>query len=250
MLSLRDLVVAQRLQAVSLTATSGEIIGIIGPNGAGKSSLLEVLVGSLPPSSGQVTWDNLNLTSARPLQRRQLISYIPQHSAVYADISVTELLFEATVNLAWSRSRQHQMIEQLLHEFELQAFAKRSVLRLSGGEQRRVHCACALVNHGSLIIADEPTAGLDLYHQLMMLELLVQRARAGALVLVALHDLSHASVYCDRLALFDQGRLVQIGTPNDVLTADNLQQTYRVEVDWFCDERGVAMRPHRIIPKS
>lgn len=250
MISLHDLSVAQRLEPFSFTGNVGEVIGIIGPNGAGKSSLLEVLVGSLQPSTGQATWHDENLTTVQPLRRRQLISYIPQHSSVFADISVIELLFEATVNLAWSRSQQRHAIDQLLHEFELRPFAERSVLRLSGGEQRRVHCACSLLNQGQLIIADEPTAGLDLYHQLLVLELLVKRAKAGALVMTALHDLSHASMYCDRLALFDQGRLVQLGTPNEVLTTHNLEQTYRVEVDWFCDERGVAMRPHRITQKN
>lgn len=249
MLKVNQVAVAQRLEPVSFTATEGQVIGIIGPNGAGKSSLLEVLVGSVVPQTGQVLWGDENLIDVRPLRRRQLVSYIPQQSSVFADITVTELLYEATVNLGWSRAQQHDNIAKLLQEFDLQPFASRSILRLSGGEQRRVHCACSLLNKGPLVIADEPTAGLDLYHQLMLLELLVKRARAGALVMIALHDLSHASMFCDRLALLDRGQLIQIGTPNEVLTATNLEQIYRVQVDWFCDERGVAMRPHRIIDK-
>ncbi|RUO37911.1 iron ABC transporter [Pseudidiomarina aestuarii] len=247
MLSVDQITVAQRLDPVSFTAAEGEVIGIIGPNGAGKSSLLEVLVGSVLPQSGQVLWGGENIIGARPMRRRHLVSYIPQQPSVFADITVTELLYEATVNLGWSSVQQHDKIAQVLREFDLQPFASRSILRLSGGEQRRVHCACSLLNQGALVIADEPTAGLDLYHQLMLLELLVKRARAGALVMIALHDLSHASMFCDRLALLDRGQFIQIGTPNEVLTATNLEKIYRVQVDWFCDERGVAMRPHRII---
>lgn len=248
MLRVNGLHVSNRLLPLTMECAAGEVVGIIGPNGAGKSSFMETLVGSLKPAQGALTWCDENLLKMPPLRRRELMSYIPQHSAIYADITVAEALYEAMVNLSWTRLEQQQAVARTLREFELEAFAERRVLQLSGGEQRRVHCACSVMNQGDLVIADEPTAGLDLYYQLALLELLVDRARNGALVLLALHDLSQASMYCDRVALFDHGTLLQLGTPNDVLTSDNLAAAYRVQVDWFCDERGVAMRPHRVVP--
>lgn len=242
MLELSALSVRSRLKGVSWTASSGQLIGILGANGAGKSTLLACMAGQLEPDSGGCYWQQQQVSSMPMQRRRQLISYLPQHPSVSTPVSVGHVLATGLVNLRLPVTLSER-VTQVAHEFGLTELLSRPMTQLSGGEQRRVHLARSLSSDSALTLCDEPVAGLDLFYQLRVMELLKQRTRGGQLICIALHDLALAARYCDQLVLLHQGQLLASGQPMQVLTTENMRRAYSIEARWWCDDDGVAMLP-------
>jgi iron complex transport system ATP-binding protein len=229
---------------VSLDVPAGSVLGLIGPNGSGKSSLLRLLAGLRAPSAGHVTLQGQDLAALkrRPLARR--IALVEQHAATDLDLSV-----QAIVSLGRTPHRSAlappdredlRVIDQALAATGLEGLRLRRWHSLSGGERQRVQIARALAQQPSELLLDEPTNHLDIQHQLDILRLI----RGLPLTCVmALHDLNLAAMFCDVLAVLDQGRLVASGTPRQVLTEALLQRVYGVaaEVSWS-GEQGVHIR--------
>ena len=246
MLTLKSLQVGRRLKSIDCELKPQQLVGVIGANGAGKSTLLKLIAGLINSDSGFLSWHGEDLEHKSVLQRRQLIAYLPQHTHFTEPVPVQTLIDTCQLNLQESSQQLLSWRQQSMQRFALSEFLQRPINELSGGEQRRVQLACIDAMHRPIVIADEPTASLDLNYQLMTMDWLRSLANAGTLILVALHDIALAARYCDSLMMLDQGKLIGFGTPNEVLSDANLAQAYQVSVEWLCNEHGVAMLARRI----
>lgn len=232
------------LDRIDLALAPGGLIGLIGPNGAGKSTLARALLGLVPPSAGQVQVDGSAPArlGAKAVSRR--IAYLPQGQDIHWPISVERLVGLGRLPhlgpLSHPGAADRAAVAQALAETGTAHLADRIAMELSGGERARVMLARALATGAPALIADEPLASLDPRHQIDVMELLAARGRAGALVVVVLHDLSIAARYCDRLVLLDRGRIHADGAPADILTDATLSTVYGVRA-WRSVEAGAPL---------
>ena len=209
---------------VDLELGTGEWLGIIGPNGAGKSTLLRSVIG-LNDFLGTVALGDGRVPGAAD------VALVPQFPVLPKGMTVAEyVLLGRTAHLGWlARESQadRQVVSSVLQRLELAAFAERLVSTLSGGEAQQVVVARALAQRSPVLMLDEPTSALDLGHQVSVLELVDDLRRTeGLSVLAAMHDLSAAARFADRLMLIDHGRIVAQGSPSEVLEADLLSAVY------------------------
>ncbi|RUO57328.1 ABC transporter ATP-binding protein [Pseudidiomarina insulisalsae] len=232
-----------RLQQVSFTAKAGQFVGIIGANGAGKSSLLTAITGQLMPlHQGSVHYNERSVLHMSASERRALFGYLPQSPALHGDISVSHFLQSGLVNLPAANAGRDELT-RVANLLAITGFLPRPLPHLSGGEQRRIHLARALLGDQPWLVCDEPTASLDLHHQLKVMALLRSFADNGKLVTAALHDLSLAARFCDKLVLLHEGRLMACGEPAEVLSEANLARAFAIKARWLCTEQGVALLP-------
>lgn len=230
-LSARDLQVAYHgktvLEGVDIDLHPGEWLGVIGPNGAGKSTLLRTLAG-LTDHSGTI-----HATDGPPQATE--ISLMPQSPVLPEGMSVMEyVLLGRTAHLKWLASESktdRDVAVAVLRRLDLAGFADRPVRALSGGEGQRVVVARALAQQAPILLLDEPTSALDLGHQMAVLELVDDlRHTDGLSVIAAMHDLTTAARFSDRLLLLHHGRKITVGTPAEVLNPDLLSEVYATDL--------------------
>jgi len=218
---------------IDVAVHEGELVGLIGPNGAGKSTLLKLLCGIETATTGDVLWRQKNLADLAQEQRARQIAYLAQGARAQWPVSV-----ERVVELGrlphkgmWQSNNEQDnaAIERALQMTETTAYRNRIATTLSGGEQTLVMLARIFATQPQLIFADEPVAALDPYHQLHVMELLRAHATGNQAGVVVLHDLELAARFCDRLYLFQHGEIFASGTPQEVLTQDNLRSVYGIE---------------------
>lgn len=219
------------LREVNLTLHPGEVLALIGPNGAGKSTLIRAASGRLKPTRGQVSLNGHAVHRWPPETRARWVAVVPQ--AVHLPEAFTALetvLMGRTPYLGWlgqEREQDRALAQQALDRTETRHLAARRVGELSGGERQRVLIARALAQAAPVLLLDEPTAHLDLKHQVGIVSLARRLAHeAGLMVLIALHDLNLAAQFADRVALLAEGELRALGTPTEVLTPGNLSVAY------------------------
>ncbi|EJL28243.1 ABC transporter ATP-binding protein [Novosphingobium sp. AP12] len=220
------------LTSVSATLRPGTLTGVIGPNGAGKSTLVRAMLGLVPIMQGSVTIDGRDVAALRPRELARTVAYLPQGQTLHWPLSVERLVALGRLPHLAPMSRigaeDRAAVLEAMTRADVAHLSARIVTELSGGERARVMLARALAVGAKGIVADEPLASLDPGHQIDVMELLSREAKAGALVVTVLHDLTMAARYCDRLLLIDRGVLVAEGTPREVLSADRLRTVYGV----------------------
>jgi iron complex transport system ATP-binding protein len=219
----------------SETVASGEWLGLIGPNGAGKSSVLRAVVG-LVGSTGDVLVDGEVLSARSSRRRAQLIAYVPQEPLIPDDMTGAEyvLLGRSPYVGYFASPTRHdrESVAGVLERLDLGPFARRRLGTLSGGERQRLVIARALAQEAPVLLLDEPTSALDIGHQQQALELVARlRAEHGLTVVSAMHDLTLAGLYSDRLTLLYAGRRVAAGPAVEVLEAGTLAEFYGVQVN-------------------
>jgi iron complex transport system ATP-binding protein len=220
------------LDDVSLDVVPGEVLALVGPNGAGKSTLLSVLSGERVPTSGQVIVDDRDVRSFSPLELARRRSVLTQDNALSFSFRVIDVI---TMGRApWTRTdeiaRDAEAITSAASRADVTHLAGRRFTELSGGERARVSLARVLAQDTPIVFLDEPTAALDLRHQEDVLRIARELALAGRAVVVVVHDLSLAGAVADRVALLSAGRLVAVGAPSVVLTADAISAVYGLAV--------------------
>jgi iron complex transport system ATP-binding protein len=222
------------LDAVSLALSEGESVALVGPNGAGKSTLLRTLSGELTPQSGRVRLRGRELTAYSPRDLALHRAVLAQSISIAFPFRVAEVV---RMGAGDGRSaRIDERVTAALAEVDLGGFRDRVVTTLSGGEQQRTHFARVLVQlgcgesvHGpGLLLLDEPTASLDLRHQLDLAASVRRCAARGVAVLAVLHDLNLATLFADRIIVLERGRIVADGTPAEVVTDSMLTQVFGV----------------------
>lgn len=242
------------LKGITLELAAGEFIGLIGPNGAGKSSLLKIMAGLDSPDEGSVrivgaAGEAIDLNDYVGFKRAQTLAYLPQQETPAWPLAVEHLvgLGRAPWHKPMSGKSQQdaQAIERALELTELTHLRHRTVTRLSGGELQRALLARVFAGEPDIILADEPIAALDPYHQLHMMELLREHSQRGGSVMAALHDLSLAARFCSRLVLLHKGESVASGQPIEVLTKENLEKVYGISAYVDCRDDGVVIVPRQ-----
>lgn len=225
----------QVLKGVSFEVHEGEFLGIIGPNGSGKSTLLRTMSGLLRPSNGSIRLDGREVRQipSRDLARR--LAIVSQESPVAFEYTVLEIVMMGRSphlgRFELENADDVEIAMDALKRTNLLHLADRRVGELSGGEHQRAMIARALAQRTDIIFLDEPTAHLDINYQVEILHLARrENVENGKTVVVVLHDLNLASEFCDRLVMLQDGNLFAVGTPEEVITAPNVQKVYGAAV--------------------
>jgi len=223
------------LGPISLSVEAGQCWAIVGPNGAGKSTLLRLMAGLHRPHGGEIEVLGAPLRELSARRRAQLLAFLPQRTPVDTDFRARDVvllgryphrsmgLFEST--------EDYRVAEQMMALTETLPYADRRIATLSGGEAQRVHLAAALAQEPCVLLLDEPTASLDLQHQLAIFRILRDWAsRDGLAVVVVSHDVNLAARFCTHVLLLNDGRAVAQGPSATVLTPSVLQPVYGVKL--------------------
>jgi iron complex transport system ATP-binding protein len=237
------------LDEVSLAVEAGELLGVIGPNGAGKTTLVRLLCGVLAPARGEVRLAGRPLAAypRRELARR--LAVVPQDPVVDFPFTALEVVLMGRAPhlpaLGFPGARDLALARAAMAELGVAALEARPIDRLSGGERQRVLLARAFAQEPEVLLLDEPTTHLDLRHATELLELVAELNReAGLTVAAALHDLTSAALYFDRVAFLRAGRVELAGPPDEVVSEATIRAVFGAEVRVGRDADGVlTVRP-------
>ncbi|HTE06392.1 MAG TPA: ABC transporter ATP-binding protein [Planctomycetota bacterium] len=215
---------------VSVALRPGELVVVLGPNGSGKSTLLRVLAGLLAPARGTVSCDGRPLASLGLRERARRIAIVPQSLAALPETSVSSFVtggrYARISPWRGPQARDARAVGYALEAAGVGGLEARRMTDLSGGQRQRVLVARALAQEAEVLLVDEPTASLDLEHQVRVFELLARLADHERSVLVVTHDVNLASQFADRVLLLAGGRLVAGGAPDEVLRREVLEPVY------------------------
>lgn len=194
------------LDDVSVSLEAGEVVGFLGPNGAGKSTTMKIITGYVSPSSGSVRVNGFDLAT-QALDCRRQIGYLPQVAPLYDDMSVRSYLDHVARLKGISKSKRRHEVIEVIECANLQEVENRHIRKLSGGNQRRVGLAQALLNKPPILILDEPTAGLD-PAQVANLRELINRLKEHHSILLSTHVLAEVEACCSRVIMLNRGRCI------------------------------------------
>jgi iron complex transport system ATP-binding protein len=223
------------LHDVTLAVAPGELVGLIGPNGSGKTTLVRLLAGVLTPAAGVVRLEGRPLAGWRRGELARRLAVVPQAAAVEFPFTALEVVLMGRAPhlppLGFPRTHDLAVARAAMARLDVAWLESRPLDRLSGGERQRVLLARALAQEPQVLLLDEPTTHLDLRHQAELHDVVHElRRERGLAVLAVLHDLNLAGLYCDRLALLADRRIVAAGRPGEVLTAERLRAAYGADL--------------------
>ncbi|MEE3807644.1 MULTISPECIES: adenosylcobinamide amidohydrolase [Lysinibacillus] len=221
---------------ISFTVEKGKILGILGPNGSGKSTLLKVMSGILPATAGTITIDGQNILSYNARALAQKMAVLPQlHANAFSNsvreaISLGRYPHQTGFFSSWSE-QDEQAVQHAMLQTGVKRYEHTPLEFLSGGEQQRVFVAQALAQTAEILLLDEPTNHLDIAHQRQILDMVRKEAvECGLTVVMVLHDMNLASLYCDELLLMEGGQMRALGAPHEVLIASQIEEVYQARV--------------------
>lgn len=237
------------LHDVDVLVRHGEWVSLVGPNGSGKTTLLHALAG-LVPATGRIDVAGVDPGRTRRRAVARAVALMPQRPVVPDGVTVRDLVHLGRTpyirRFATGAPHDRDVVDRVIDRLELRSFSSRLATDLSGGELQRVVLARALVQEPKVLLLDEPTSALDIGHQQQVLDLVdSMRHETGLTVIAAMHDLTSAGQYGDRLVLLDAGRVVADGTPAAVLTVDRLAAIYGARVEVLDRTDGPAVLPLR-----
>lgn len=229
------------LDGIDLALRPGEVLALLGPNGSGKSTLIRAALGLLPLAGGQVLIDGTDAAALSPRQRAQKAAYLPQTRPVPNITALRMVLHGRFPHLTYPRRfRQEDYAAAMaaLAQADAACLARRPMPELSGGQRQRVYLAMALAQDAPTLFLDEPTAFLDVSHQLEVGRLAGQLARQGKAVVLVLHDLPLALSTADRLAVLKGGRLLAVDGPEALCADGILNSVFGIELGRVMTDRG------------
>lgn len=259
LLEARDLTFAYQDRAVLSNVTfsidAGEVVGLVGPNGSGKSTLLRLALGLLTADHGEL---RIVGTPIAALSRKALArhaAFVPQDTAMEIAFTVRDVVAMGRHphlgRFQPATPADEAAIQWALAATAIQGLADRTLQELSGGERQRVILARALAQQATILLLDEPTANLDVAHQLEMLMLVRAVVQEGRSALIAIHDLALAARFCDRVIMLSEGTVVALGTPREVITEARLARYFRIQarVRWEPELGGLLVLPRAPLPE-
>lgn len=226
----------EALKDISFEISSGEIIGILGPNGAGKTTLLKILTGLLKPSQGEVFLEEKNLHALSSRERAQQMAYVPQQEEIFLPFSVEQIVLMGRAPylghnlglMGFESDQDHEIAEQSMKKTDIWSLRHRSLHELSGGEKQRVFIARALAQETPFLLLDEPTAHLDLRYQMEILKLIVSLNKK---IIMTLHDINLASLFCQKILFLKEGQCHSLGSPGESVTQETIKKIYNLDMD-------------------
>lgn len=235
------------LSDIALALRTGELVGLIGPNGAGKTTLLRALGGLVRRSAGAIRLCGKPLEALSPREVARLVAYVPQGTTADFAFTVREVVLMGRSphlgRFQLEGSKDQQIAEEAMRRLHVDHLAERLITTLSGGERQRVFIARALAQQPRVLLLDEPTANLDVKHQLDVLEMATHLAdEEGLGIVAAIHDLNLAAHFCQRLVLLHRGRVLADDAPEAVLTPANLRRAFEVEAQVYRDPYTDVLR--------
>jgi iron complex transport system ATP-binding protein len=221
------------LRHIDLDARAGEVIGLLGPNGAGKSTLLRAICRLIPARAGEVALNGRRVDRMGGTERATSFAYLPQGQVLHWPLSVCRLVELGRLPRLGRLSRlgdaDRAAVETAMSLADVAHLSERIATSLSGGERARTLLARALAVEAPVLLIDEPTASLDPYYALQVMQVMRRVAQDGRLVIAVTHDLGLAARFCDRIVLLNAGEKVADGPPAEVLTPRRLEAVYRVD---------------------
>ncbi len=229
------------LDDVGFQIKAGDVLGIVGPNGSGKTSLLKILANVLSPQQGMVRLFGDDLAVLTPQDMARLIAYVPQDTHQSFPFTVAETVVMGRFaqrrhtlwsgGFGWEDEADIAVAAQAMATVDIAHLAQRLMPDLSGGERQRTVIARALAQSPMVLLLDEPTAFLDLQHQIDICRVIRQlKEERGLTIVVVSHDLNLVSQYCDQILLLDRGRVIRLGPPDEVIEPGTLEAVYRCRV--------------------
>ena len=219
---------------VSFTLGAGEVMCVLGPNGGGKTTLFRTLLGLLEKHSGSISLEGQPLEQLSRTEIARRVGYVPQgHSAYFAYTVRDFVLMGRTAHLGMFSvpgNKDREVALRALASLGIDELANKPVTEISGGERQLALVARALAQQPKLLVLDEPTASLDFGNQVRVLQKIAALGASGIAILFSSHDPDHAFLCARRALLLAEGRVLEIGTPRDVIRPDTLERMYRVSV--------------------
>jgi iron complex transport system ATP-binding protein len=224
------------LSEVSLDFRAGEVVALVGHNGSGKSTLLKLMARQIQPTCGAIFHDGQDVGAYQERAFARSVAYLPQDVNAAADMTVRELVSCGRYPWHGALGRfsavDEEKVAEALRATHIDADADRIVGTLSGGERQRAWIAMLIAQDAGCLLLDEPTAALDVAHQIEVLSLVRRLAHEGGRsVVIVLHDINMAARFCDRIHALRRGRVVASGTPGEILTPETLQRIYGIAMD-------------------
>jgi lipopolysaccharide export system ATP-binding protein len=212
---------------VSLKIRAGEVVGLLGPNGAGKTTTFYMIIGLVRPDRGKVLFNGEDIGELPMYQRaRRGITYLPQEPSVFRKLTVEENILAILETLNLVREDQERRLQGLLKELNIAHLAKNKAYSLSGGERRRVEITRALVLSPSLILLDEPFAGIDPLAVIDIQNIIRQLKKRGIGVIVTDHNVREALHVCDRAYILNEGKILEAGSPKKIAASKKAREIY------------------------
>ena len=238
MLKVKDLCFSYRerpvLKDVDLEVRKGEVVGILGPNGCGKTTLLKLLNRNLRPESGRVWMEDKDLEEVSKKEIARHIAVVPQGNEIRFAFTVRDIVMMGRMpflqQFQGESSEDARIVEEAMRKTNISEFADRYINTMSGGERQRVIIARAIAQKPEIILLDEPTLHLDINHQFEVLDLVKRLSKEeGLTVVIVSHDLPMVMRYCDRIVLIHDHKVFADGTPDEILTRENMKTVFNID---------------------
>ncbi|MFV0436148.1 MAG: LPS export ABC transporter ATP-binding protein [Desulfopila sp.] len=215
------------VHGVSLEVPAGQVIGLLGPNGAGKTTTFYMVVGLIPPDRGRVFLGDREITDLALYQRaRAGISYLPQEKSIFQRLTVADNIMGILETLDLSQGERQNRLTRLIDDFRLEHVAKSMSYTLSGGEQKRLEFARAMVLEPTFILMDEPFAGVDPIAVLSIQNIIGELKRRGIGVLISDHNVRETLNVCDFAYILNHGELLEAGDPARIAASPKAREVY------------------------
>ena len=231
------------LNGITLNVVPGEVIGVIGPNGCGKTTLLKHLNRNLDPAIGRVLLDDTDINAMSKSDIARHIAVVPQSNEINFSFTVRDIVTMGRMpflgKFQGESSDDLRKIEDAMRKANILDFADRFINTMSGGERQRVIIARALAQTPEIILLDEPTLHLDISNQFDVLDLVRKLSDDdGLTVVIVSHDLPMVVRYCDRIVMLKDQKIFAIGTPEEILTAENMKEIFNIDAVFEKNEMG------------
>ncbi|MDI6888162.1 MAG: ABC transporter ATP-binding protein [Methanocellales archaeon] len=226
---------AEILENIEFSASGGDFVGVLGPNGSGKTTLLRSISRTMRPHIGTVLLNEKNIYALPSKEVARNLAVVPQESPISFDFTALEIvLMGRTPHLGRfeiESAKDLAIAKKAMKLTNTRHLSQRPITELSGGERQRIVIARALAQEPKVLLLDEPTMHLDINHQIEILNLIKRLNREEKMIIIAVfHDLNLAALYCDLLMLLHQRKIFSLGSPEKVLTAENIKRVYDAEV--------------------
>ncbi len=235
------------LKQITSQVDKGDFLALVGPNGSGKSTLIKCINGILKTQQGVVMIDENPIDQYAPAGLAREMAYVPQNENKKAGLTVFDtVLLGRKPYINWKPSKNDlQITAQILKTLHLEKVSMKPVAKLSGGQQQTVYIARALAQEPDILLLDEPTANLDIKHQIEVLDLLKKLSNEGITIVIALHDINMAVRYASKIMMLKDGNIFAAGD-NEIITTENIENLYDIKVNIIKEKGKIFIIPDGI----
>ena len=243
------------LKNISVSIYKGEFVGVVGPNGSGKTTFLKLIAKILPLNKGNIFYKGKDLRKIKNIDYAREIGYLPSEIKFTFDMKVKDFLILGRYPFTGRFKKEpEEAIYEIGRIFNIKIFFEKKMSQLSEGEKQRIYIAQLMVQNSETILLDEPTSHLDIGYQFGIMDILKKINDNGKTIICILHDLNLSACYCSKIILLNKGEIYKVGSPEEVLTYENIEAVYNTKVlvykNPFTDKINIFGIPAHILEKS